>query len=207
MTLFAELSQGTIILLVLAGIAVLLFFYFIAAYNGLVNLRNRFKNAFAQIDVQLKRRYDLIPNLVETVKGAAAFEQSTLVAVTEARSKVGQLSAGAAQNLANDPAAFQKFQEAQDGLSSALSRLMVVVEKYPELKANQNFLNLQSQLESTENGIANERRRFNEAAQTFNTKRQSFPTNIVAGFFGARFNEKPYFKAAEGSDKAPPVKF
>ena len=111
--------------------------------------------------------------IVETVKGAAAFEQSTLVAVTEARSKVDQLSAGAAKNLANDPAAFQKFQEAQDGLSSALSRLMVVVEKYPELKANQNFLNLQSQLEGTENGIANERRRFNEAAQTFNTKRQS----------------------------------
>jgi len=176
-------------------------------YNGLVQADQGVQAQWGQVEAAYQRRADLIPNLVETVKGAEAFEQSTLVAVTEARSKVGQISAGAAKNLANDPAAFQKFQEAQDGLSSALSRLMVVVEKYPELKANQNYLNLQSQLEGTENGIANERRRFNEAAQTFNTKRNSFPTNIVAGFFGTKFNEKPYFKAAEGSDKAPQVKF
>ena len=188
-------------------VAAILGLWIAGQYNGLVQADQGVQAQWGQVEAAYQRRADLIPNLVETVKGAAAFEQSTLVAVTEARSKVGQLSAGAAQNLANDPAAFQKFQEAQDGLSSALSRLMVVVEKYPELKANQNFLNLQSQLEGTENGIANERRRFNEAAQTFNTKRQSFPTNIVAGFFGARFNEKPYFKAAEGSDKAPPVKF
>jgi len=188
-------------------VALILGVWIAGQYNGLVSADQAVQAQWGQVEAAYQRRADLIPNLVETVKGAAAFEQSTLVAVTEARSKVGQLSAGAAQNLANDPAAFQKFQEAQDGLSSALSRLMVVVEKYPELKANQNFLNLQSQLEGTENGIANERRRFNEAAQSFNTKRQSFPTNIVAGFFGARFNEKPYFKAAEGSDKAPPVKF
>jgi len=188
-------------------VAAILGLWIAGQYNGLVQADQGVQAQWGQVEAAYQRRADLIPNLVETVKGAAAFEQSTLVAVTEARSKVGQLSAGAAQNLANDPAAFQKFQEAQDGLSSALSRLMVVVEKYPELKANQNFLNLQSQLEGTENGIANERRRFNEAAQVFNTKRQSFPTNIVAGFFGARFNEKPYFKAAEGSDKAPPVKF
>jgi len=188
-------------------VAAILGLWVAGQYNGLVQADQGVQAQWGQVEAAYQRRADLIPNLVETVKGAAAFEQSTLVAVTEARSKVGQLSAGAAKNLANDPAAFQKFQEAQDGLSSALSRLMVVVEKYPELKANQNFLNLQSQLEGTENGIANERRRFNEAAQTFNTKRQSFPTNIVAGFFGARFAEKPYFKAAEGSDKAPPVKF
>ena len=188
-------------------VALILGVWIAGQYNGLVTADQGVQAQWGQVEAAYQRRADLIPNLVETVKGAAAFEQSTLVAVTEARSKVGQLSAGAAQNLANDPAAFQKFQEAQDGLSSALSRLMVVVEKYPELKANQNFLNLQSQLEGTENGIANERRRFNEAAQTFNTKRNSFPTNIVAGFFGNKFAEKPYFKAAEGSDKAPQVKF
>lgn len=176
-------------------------------YNGLVTADQSVQAQWGQVEAAYQRRADLIPNLVETVKGAANFEQSTLTAVTEARAKVGQLSAGAAQNLANDPAAFQKFEEAQNGLSSALSRLMVVVERYPELKANQNFLNLQSQLESTENGIANERRRFNEAAQAFNTRRNSFPTNVVAGFFGTKFAEKPYFKAAEGSDQAPKVKF
>ncbi len=188
-------------------VALILGLWVAGQYNGLVSADQAVQAQWGQVEAAYQRRADLIPNLVETVKGAAAFEQSTLVAVTEARAKVGQLSAGAAKNLANDPAAFQKFQEAQDGLSSALSRLMVVVEKYPELKANQNFLNLQSQLEGTENGIANERRRFNEAAQTFNTKRNSFPTNVVAGFFGDRFKEKPYFKAAEGSDKAPQVKF
>lgn len=188
-------------------VALVLGLWVAGQYNGLVSSDQAVQAQWGQVEAAYQRRADLIPNLVETVKGAANFEQSTLTAVTEARAKVGQLSAGAAQNLANDPAAFQKFQQAQDGLSSALSRLMVVVEKYPELKANQNYLNLQSQLEGTENGIANERRRFNEAAQDFNTKRNSFPTTVVAGFFGAKFNEKPYFKAAEGSDKAPQVKF
>jgi len=188
-------------------VALILGLWVAGQYNGLVSADQAVQAQWGQVEAAYQRRADLIPNLVETVKGAANFEQSTLVAVTEARSKVGQISAGAAQNLANNPEAFQKFQEAQDGLSSALSRLMVVVERYPELKANQNYLNLQSQLEGTENGIANERRRFNEAAQTFNTKRNSFPTNVVAGFFGERFKEKPYFKATAGSDKAPQVKF
>ncbi len=188
-------------------VALVLGLWVAGQYNGLVSSDQAVQAQWGQVEAAYQRRADLIPNLVETVKGAANFEQSTLTAVTEARAKVGQISAGAAQNLANNPEAFQKFQQAQDGLSSALSRLMVVVEKYPELKANQNYLNLQSQLEGTENGIANERRQFNEAAQTFNTKRNSFPTNIVAGFFGGKFNEKPYFKAAEGSDKAPQVKF
>jgi len=188
-------------------VAAILGLWVAGQYNGLVSADQAVQSQWGQVEAAYQRRADLIPNLVETVKGAANFEQSTLTAVTEARAKVGQITAGAAQNLANNPEAFQKFQQAQDGLSSALSRLMVVVEKYPELKANQNYLNLQSQLESTENGIANERRRFNETAQTFNTKRNSFPTNVVAGFFSSKFGEKPYFKAAEGSDKAPQVKF
>ena len=176
-------------------------------YNGLVSADQAVLAQAGQVEAAYQRRADLIPNLVATVKGAANFEQSTLTAVTEARAKVGQISAGAAQSIASNPEALKNFQQAQDGLSSALSRLMVVVEKYPELKANQNFLNLQSQLESTENGIANERRVFNEKAQTFNTKRNSFPTNTIAGFFGDRFKEKAYFKAAEGSDQAPKVQF
>jgi LemA protein len=117
------------------------------------------------------------------------------------------VSAGALENVTSDPQAFARFQQAQDGLSSALSRLMVVVERYPELQATQAFRDLQAQLEGTENRIAVERMRFNEAAQGFNTRRLSFPTNIVAGFFGARFNEKPYFKAQAGADQAPQVKF
>jgi LemA protein len=141
------------------------------------------------------------------VKGAANFEQSTLTAVTEARSRVGQVTQGAVQNIANDPAAFQRFQQAQDALSSALSRLMVVVERYPELKATQGFRDLQVQLEGTENRITVERMRFNEAAQAFNTKRESFPTNIIAGLFGAKFNTKPYFKSQAGAERAPEVKF
>ncbi|MEO8504153.1 MAG: LemA family protein [Acidobacteriota bacterium] len=192
---------GLVVVLAILGVWVA------GQYNGLVSADQAVQAQWGQVEAAYQRRADLIPNLVASVKGAANFEQSTLTAVTEARAKVGQISAGAAQNIANNPEAFKNFQQAQDGLSSALSRLMVVVEKYPELKANQNFLNLQSQLESTENGIANERRVFNEKAQAFNTKRNSFPTNTIAGFFGDRFKEKPYFKAAEGSDQAPKVQF
>jgi LemA protein len=151
-----------------------------------------------------QRRADLIPNLVETVKGAAAFEKDTFTAVTEARAKVGQVNAG---DIANNPEAFARFQQAQDGLSSALSRLMVVMEKYPDLKATQNFRDLQVQLEGTENRIAVERKRFTETGQAFNTKRMSFPTVVIAGFFGSRFNEKPYFKAQPGAETAPTVTF
>jgi LemA protein len=179
----------------------------IGAYNGLVKLDQEVQGQWAQVENVYQRRADLVPNLVETVKGAAAFEKDTFTAVAEARSRVGQVSGGALQNVTNDPQAFQKFQEAQAGLSSALSRLMVVVEKYPELKATANFLALQSQLEGTENRIAVERMRFNDTARAFNTKRMSFPTVLIAGFFGSRFNEKLYFKAAEGAEKAPSVKF
>ena len=177
----------------------------IGSYNGLVSLDKKALAQWGQVENAYQRRADLIPNLVETVKGAAAFEKDTFTAVTEARAKVGQINLGS--NPAADPAAFAKFQAAQDGLSSALSRLMVVVEKYPDLKATQNFRDLQVQLEGTENRIAVERMRFNETAQAFNTKRMSFPTVIIANFFGDRFREKAYFKAQAGAETAPKVNF
>ena len=176
----------------------------VSTYNSLVTLDQSVQAQWAQVENVYQRRADLIPNLVETVKGAAAFEKDTFTAVTEARAKVGQVNAG---DIANNPDAFAKFQQAQDGLSSALSRLMVVVEKYPDLKATQNFRDLQVQLEGTENRITVERKRFNETAQAFNTTRMSFPTVVIAGFFGSRFNEKPYFKAQAGAETAPKVKF
>ena len=190
---------GVIVLLVLFAAV-----FGITAYNSLVKLDQGVQAQWAQVENVYQRRADLVPNLVETVKGAAAFETDTFTAVTEARAKVGQVNAGA---LASNPEAFAKFQQAQDGLSSALSRLMVVVEKYPDLKATQNFRDLQAQLEGTENRITVERMRFNEAAQAFNTKRMSFPTVLIAGFFGSRFNEKSYFKAQAGADVAPKVNF
>jgi len=191
--------------LALGLVAVLFIAMFgVSAYNGLVSLDQAVQAQWAQVENVYQRRADLVPNLVETVKGAAAFEKDTFTAVTEARSKVGQVNAA---GIANDPEAFAKFQQAQDGLSSALSRLMVVVEKYPDLKATQNFRDLQAQLEGTENRIAVERMRFNETAQAFNTKRMSFPTVVIAGFLGSRFNEKVYFKAQAGADTAPAVKF
>ncbi len=173
-------------------------------YNSLVSLDQKVQAQWGQVENVYQRRADLVPNLVQTVKGAAAFEKDTFTQVAEARAQVGQINAA---GIANDPAAFAKFQQAQDGLSSALSRLMVVVERYPDLKATQNFRDLQAQLEGTENRIAVERMRFNEAAQAFNTKRLSFPTNLVAGFFGGRFNEKPYFKSQPGAETAPKVQF
>ena len=197
-----KIGLGCLVLGLVAVLAVAAFG--VSAYNGLVSLDQAVQAQWAQVENVYQRRADLVPNLVETVKGAAAFEKDTFTAVTEARSKVGQVNAA---GIANDPEAFAKFQQAQDGLSSALSRLMVVVEKYPDLKATQNFRDLQAQLEGTENRIAVERMRFNETAQAFNTKRMSFPTVMIAGFFGSRFNEKVYFKAQAGADTAPAVKF
>src|SRR5437763_10237595 len=176
-------------------------------YNNLNMLDQVVQAQWAQVQNVYQRRADLIPNLVNTVKGAANFEQQTLTAVTEARAKVGQVTSGAVENIARDPQAFQRFEQAQAGLSSALSRLMVVAEKYPELKATQHFRDLQAQLEGTENRISVERMRFNETAQAFNTKRNSFPTVIVASFFGDRFQTKPYFQAQTGAEKPPEVKF
>ncbi len=173
-------------------------------YNTFVTLEENVNQRWAQVENVYQRRADLIPNLVEVVKGYAKHEKETLQAVVEARSKVGgQINVGA--NILNDPQAFARFQQAQDALSSALQRLMVVVERYPDLKANQNFLELQAQLEGTENRIAVERRRFNEAVQAYNTAIRKFPGNILAGMFG--FKEKAYFKAQPGSEKVPKVKF
>jgi LemA protein len=192
---------GILVLAVVLGLPL------IGSYNTLVHLDQAVQAQWGQVQNVYQRRADLIPNLVETVKGAAAFEKDTFTQVAEARSQVGKVTAESMQNVVNDPQAFERFQQAQAGLSSALSRLMVVVEKYPDLKANANFRDLQAQLEGTENRIAVERKRFNDAAQAFNTKRMSFPTVVIAGFFGSRFNEKAYFKAAEGAEKAPQVRF
>jgi LemA protein len=187
----------------LVALAVILFLGLavVASYNRLVNLEEAVKSAWGQVENVYQRRADLIPNLVETVKGARDFERETLTAVVEARAKVGQVNFGKVP----DAQQMQRFQAAQDGLSSALSRLLVVVERYPELKATQNFRDLQVQLEGTENRIAVERRRFNLAAQAFNAARRRFPTVFIASLFG--FGEKPYFQAAPGSEKPPQVKF
>jgi len=177
------------------------------SYNTLIALDQGVQAQWGQVESVYQRRADLIPNLVATVKGVANFETSTYIAVAQARAKVGQVTIGGTQNLPADAAALAKYQAAQDGLSSALSRLLAVVENYPELKANENFLDLQSQLEGTENRIAVERMRYNAAAQKFNTIRLSFPTSIVAGMFGDRFKEKAYFQAAGGAENAPKVQF
>ncbi len=177
--------------------------YVSGVYNSLVGLDQKVQSQWGQVENTYQRRADLIPNLVETVKGAAAFEKDTFTAVTEARAKVGQVQVNPGQLT---PGAMAQFQQAQDGLSSALSRLLVVVEKYPELKATENFKELQAQLEGTENRITVERQRFNEAAQAFNTRRNRFPAAIVAGFF-SKFAEKPYFKSQAGAETAPKVKF
>jgi LemA protein len=179
----------------------------VGGYNKLVGLSQAVDGQWAQVENAYQRRADLVPNLVATVKGAAKFEQDTLTAVTEARAKVGQVSVQATEKMANDPEALKKFQEAQDGLSSALSRLLVVSEKYPELRATQNFRDLQAQLEGTENRIAVERMRFNQAAQAYNTERDRFPTVLVAKVMGGKFPEKAYFRAQAGAATAPKVQF
>jgi len=194
------------IAIIVLGVLVVSGLSCIGSYNSLVKLDQAVQAQWGQVENVYQRRLDLVPNLVETVKGAAAFEKDTFTAVTEARAKAGQTMVDASK-VVNDPAAFERFQQSQDALSSALSRLSVVIERYPDLKATQNFRDLQAQLEGTENRIAVERKRFNEAAQAFNTKRDSFPTVLVAGFFGTRFNEKPYFRAQEGAEAAPKVKF
>jgi LemA protein len=203
------MSTGTKVLLGVGGAVVLVVIVLgvavMGSYNSLVGLDQRVQAQWGQVENVYQRRFDLIPNLVATVKGAAKFEQETLTAVTEARSRVGQVTQGAVENAARNPEAFERFQQAQDSLSSALSRLMVVVEKYPELKATQGFADLQVELAGSENRIAVERMRFNEEARAFNTRRQSFPTVLIAGMLG--FQEKPYFKATTGAEKPPEVRF
>ncbi|WP_320168170.1 LemA family protein [Mangrovibacterium marinum] len=171
-------------------------------YNDMVDLEEQVSSQWAQVENVYQRRADLIPNLVNTVKGYASHEKETLEGVIEARSKATAVNLNA-DNL--NPQSLQQFQQAQDGLSSALSRLMVVVERYPELKANQNFLDLQAQLEGTENRIAVERRKFNETTQKYNAFIRKFPRVIYAGWFG--FEKKAYFAAEQGAEKAPEVNF
>ena len=177
-------------------------------YNRLVSLDQAVKAQWAQVQNAYQRRADLIPNLVETVKGAAQFERDTYVAVAEARARANQATANASSgDPTSDAAQLREFEAAQNNLTSQLSRLLVVVERYPDLKATQNFRDLQAQLEGTENRITVERQRFNEAAMAFNTVRQSFPMNLFAGVFGSRFAEKAYFTAQAGADQAPKVEF
>lgn len=194
-------------LLLVVGVLVVVGLAAASTYNRLVNLEQAVEAQWGQVENVYQRRADLVPNLVETVKGAANFEKETFAAVAQARAQVGQVSAQGLERIARDPEAFQRFQQAQDSLSSALTRLMAVSERYPDLKATAAFRDLQAQLEGTENRIAVERMRYNEVARDFNARRQRFPTVLIAGLFGERFKEKPYFRAQAGAETAPRVKF
>lgn len=196
------MKKGLIVLIVVAGIAVVLFGWVKGAYNSMVTAEEKVSGAWSQVENVYQRRADLIPNLVNTVKGYAAHESSTLEGVVEARSKATQVTVDI-DNL--NEASFKRFQDAQGSLGQALGRLLMLKESYPDLKANENFQELQSQLEGTENRIAVERNKFNETAREYNTKIRRFPNNILAGMFG--FERKPYFSANEGADKAPEVSF
>ncbi len=178
-------------------------FWVVGTYNGIVRKQIAVDQSWAQVENVYQRRMDLIPNLVETVKGAANFEKGTFTAVTEARAKASQIAL--TPQLLDDPARFRQFQQAQGELSGALSRLLVTVENYPDLKASQNFRDLQAQLEGTENRIAVERRNFNLAVQTYNAAVRVFPASLVAGIFN--FRQKAFFEAEPGAQKAPAVKF
>ena len=192
-------AVGAVVLLAVA----LLVSWGISSYNNMVSLDQSVIQQWAQVENQYQRRADLIPNLVNTVKGYADFEKDVLTKVTEARAKVSQFNI--TPELLNDPQAFAKFQSLQGELSGALSRLLVTVENYPQLKANENFLQLQAQLEGTENRISVERKKFNEVVQQYNTTIKRFPASMLAGMFG--FGEKQYFKAIQGADTPPKVEF
>ena len=187
---------------IIIAVVLVLFFWVRGVYNSMVTQDESVKTACSQVDNQYQRRLDLIPNLVNTVKGYASHERATLEGVINARANATKTTIDPT-NLNEET--MKQFQAAQGELSSALSRLMVVVERYPDLKANQNFMELQAQLEGTENRISVERKRFNEVAQNYNTNIRSFPTNILAGMFG--FQPKAYFAAESGAEKAPTVEF
>ena len=201
------MSKGLKIGLGILGVVVLFIILTVSwatsKYNSFVGLNENVKSGWSQVENVYQRRADLVPNLVATVKGVANFEKETYTAVTEARAKVGQIKLTADQ--LSDPAMIQKFQAAQDGLGSALSRLLVVSENYPQLKASENFQTLQQQLEGTENRITVERQKYNQIAAEFNTAIKKFPGVIIANFGG--FKEKEYFKAAAGSEQVPKVQF
>ncbi len=202
MKTWQKILLGVILFIIIVVFAI--YSWFKGTYNDFVKLQEGVNASWSQVENVYQRRYDLIPNLVNTVKGYASHESETLSAVTEARSKVGGVM-NMTPEMLNDPAMVQKFQQAQNSLGSALQRLMVVQERYPDLKANQNFLSLQSQLEGTENRITVERKRFNEVAQLYNTSIRVFPKSMIANMFG--FTKKEYFKAKIGAEKAPEVKF
>jgi LemA protein len=197
-----SIKKSWIIIAVIVIAVIILYSSIKGTYNSMVALDESVTSQWAQGENVYQRRADLIPNLVATVKGYADFEQKTLTDVIEARAKAASVTIDPTNLDANS---IQQFQAAQDGLSSALSRLMVVVERYPDLKANQNFMDLQTQLERTENRITVERRAFNTEAQNYNTFIRSFPKNIYASLFG--FEKKAYFTAQEGAEQAPQVEF
>lgn len=194
------MKKTLIVFVVIIVIAIALYRFFVGTYNNLVDRDVQVQTSWSQVENVYQRRLDLIPNLVSTVKEAADFEKSTLTAVIEARANATQVKIDP-KNLTAEQ--MTKFQEAQGQLGSALGRLMVVVEQYPQLKANQNFLELQSQLEGTENRIAVERQKFNEAVQLFNSYVRKFPQVTIAGMYG--FSAKPFFEADKGANKAPDV--
>ncbi|MDH3200802.1 MAG: LemA family protein [Myxococcales bacterium] len=195
------MGKGLIGCGVIAVIALVLVVSAVGSYNTLVELDEGVDNAWSQVENVYQRRADLIPNLVATVKGAAEFEKDTFTQVVEARAKVGQINFESAP----DAAQLQQFEAAQSQLSSALSRLLVVVEKYPELKATEAFRDLQAQLEGTENRISVERKRFNDATLDYNKTRRRFPTILLANIMG--FGDKPYFEAIPGAEEPPKVEF
>ena len=195
------MKKGTIWIVVLAALAIIIL-WGVGVYNGLVSAEEQVESAWAQVENQYQRRADLVPNLVATVKGYAAHEQETLEGVIEARAKATQITIDPTNATADQLAAFQA---AQGELSQALGRLLAVAESYPELKANENFRDLQQQLEGTENRIAVARQLFNDEARNFNTKVRRFPNNIIASMCG--FEKKPYFEAEEGAHSAPKVEF
>ena len=196
------MKKSFIVIAVIVVLIVVFYSFFKSTYNTMVQNNEQVEAQWAQVENVYQRRADLIPNLVNTVKGFAAQEQDVLVGVVEARAKATSVNLNA-ENLTE--ANMAAFQQAQEGLSSALSRLMVVVERYPDLKSNQNFLELQAQLEGTENRITVERMKFNEVTRTYNTYIRSFPQTMLAGMFG--FAGKPYFEAAAGAETAPKVEF
>ncbi|MES2995341.1 MAG: LemA family protein [Verrucomicrobiota bacterium] len=198
------MKKGLLVLLVLGGLAVLLVLAGRGTYNGLVGKREAVDSQWGKVSNQYQRRADLVPNLVKTVQGSADFEKSVLKEVTEARASVGRVTMDAS-NAPDNAAKLQEFQKAQGDFGAALSRLLVVAERYPDLKASAGFRDLQVQLEGTENRIAVERGRFNEVAQTYNTSVRGFPTVIFAGMLG--FQPKPYFEAQSGAEKPPEVNF
>jgi LemA protein len=196
------MKKGIITLGIILVVVFILYSFFAGRYNTMVELQEAIPKAWADVEAQYQRRAELIPNLVNTVKGYANFEQETLTKVMEARASATQVKIDPS-NIT--PEALAQYQQAQNGVSSALSRLLVSVEAYPDLKANQNFLDLQAQLEGTENRITVARNRFNEVVQPYNVYIKKFPSNIIANMFG--FTAKGYFEAIEGSEKAPEVKF